>query len=62
MVIKKKEKEKEKRKEQITDNKIWDEGAYAMSEMLQKNTTLTSLKLRCEEKERERERKERKEE
>ena len=43
----------------MTGNKIGDEGAKALSEMLKVNTTLTSLKL-CGEKER-REKKKRKE-
>ena len=33
----------------MTDNNIGDEGAKAMSEMIQVNTTLTSLNLWCEE-------------
>ena len=47
----------------MTDNVIGDEGAKALSEMLQKNTTLTTLNLRGEKEERnKRERKKRKEE
>ena len=33
----------------MTDNKIGDEGAKAMSEMMKANTTLTSLDLSSEE-------------
>ena len=36
----------------MTDNGIGDEGAKAMSEMLKKNTTLTTLDLSGEEEER----------
>ena len=44
----------------MTDNRIGDEGAKSMSEMLKVNTTLSSLDLRCEEERKERrERKER---
>ena len=32
----------------MTDNSIGDEGAKALGEMLQVNTTLTSLDLACE--------------
>ena len=48
----------------MTDNKIGDEGAKAMSEMLKVNTTLTSLDLRGEEEKRgrEKEKKEKKNE
>ena len=35
----------------MTGNKIGDEGAKAMSEILEKNTTLTSLDLSCEKEE-----------
>ena len=35
----------------MTDNKVGDEGAKAMSEVLKVNTTLTSLRLRGEEEE-----------
>ena len=60
----KKEKETEKeerRKRRMTGNKIGDEGAKAMSEMLKVNTTLTTLNLGCEEERKEREEKEKKE-
>ena len=45
----------------MTGNRIEEEGAKAMSEMLKVNSTLTTLDLRCEEerKEKRRERKER---
>ena len=43
----------------MTGNGIGVEGAKAMSEMLKVNTTLTELKMRCEE-ERKREKKEKK--
>ena len=33
----------------MTDNKIGDEGAKSMSEVLKRNTTLKSLGLGCEE-------------
>ena len=35
----------------MTDNGIGVEGAKSLSEMLRKNTTLTSLNLECEEEE-----------
>ena len=38
----------------MTDNKIGDEGAKAMSEMLKVNSTLTSLNLASEEERKER--------
>ena len=43
----------------MTDNKIGDEGAKALSEMMKVNTTLTSLNL-CGEEERRKERERRK--
>ena len=47
----------------MTGNEIGDEGAKALSEMMKKNTTLTKLNLRCEEKDNsQKERKQRKEE
>ena len=44
----------------MTDNKIGDEGAKAMSEMLKVNTTLTTLNLSCEEERKERRERKRK--
>ena len=44
----------------MTDNRIGEEGAKAMSEMMKVNSTLTTLNLGCEEERKERrERKER---
>ena len=43
----------------MTGNKIGVEGAKAMSEMLKKNTTLTSLDLHSEEEERKEKKKKR---
>ena len=59
--MRKKERE-EREKERLTENKIGDEGAKAMSEMLKVNSTLTTLDLGGEEerKEKEKERKRRK--
>ena len=34
--------------DQLTDNKIGDEGAKALNEILKKNSTLTLLDLSCE--------------
>ena len=43
----------------MIDNKIVDEGAKAMGEMLKVNTTLTELNLGCEEEERNKRKKKR---
>ena len=45
----------------MTGNRIGDEGAKAMSEMLKVNSTLTELDLGCEEERKEKEEKEKKE-
>ena len=46
----------------MTDNRIGDEGAKTMSEMLKVNTTLTELNLECEEERKERRERKRKKE
>ena len=46
----------------MTDNRIGEEGAKAMSEMMKVNTTLKTLGLASEEERKEREKKEKKEE
>ena len=45
----------------MTENEIGVEGAKSMSEMLEVNTTLASLNLKCEQGESEREEKRKKE-
>ena len=45
----------------MTDNKIGDEGAKAMSEMVKVNSTLTTLDLGGEEERKEREKREKNE-
>ena len=44
----------------MTGNRIRDEGAKAISEMMKVNTTLTTLNLYCEKKKKKRKRKKRK--
>ena len=55
---KEKREEKEREEERMTGNRIGAVGAYAMSEMLKVNNTLTELYLGGEEERKEREEKE----